>query len=96
MTAADDAIAAQLFTFGFFLLIALYVLSLIKRGNRVRWSDLRGVPLVFIPLVSVVVQIKAGFHLRRSERIAAFVQLAHDLWMRKQRANGFIARRSRR
>lgn len=96
MTTSDGTLGAEVFTLVFFLLLALLALSLMTRGNLVKWSDLRGVPLFLIPLVYCVTQLMASLRLRRGERVRSFLQFANDLWMRKQRIDGFLPRRPRR
>lgn len=90
-----DENGGELLLFVCLALAGLCALSLLARGNQVTREDLRGVPLVFYPLVYCVVQIKAEFRLRRREGVAAFLQLAHDFRMRKKRVDGFLPRRPR-
>jgi hypothetical protein len=96
LTETSSDIGVQLFTFGILLLPALCILSIITRGNLVKMSQLRGIPFFFIPLVYCFLQIRAEVRLRRGQRIAAFLQLANDLRMRKQRVDGRVTRRSSR
>ena len=93
MTAANDDIGVQLFTFGLLILPGLCALSLFVRGNQVKWSDLTGVPIFIIPIVYCIVQIRSEFRLRHREGIATFLQRAHDFRMRKKRVDGFLPRR---
>ena len=96
MTATGDDLGSQLCLFVFLMLVVLCLLSLMRHGNQVKWSDLRGVPFFLIPLVYCAAQFRAGFRLRRAERIRAFRERADDSGMREQRAHGFLPRRTRR
>jgi hypothetical protein len=55
-----------------------------------------GIPLVFIPLAAWFQFVRQKLDSLRRQRIAAFLKLADDLWMRKDRINGFLPRWPRR
>lgn len=63
----------------------------------IRWFWRRhpnaGMPIGLIPFFHYADQVIHKMQLRRHQRIRAFLQLADDLWMRKQRVDGFLPRR---
>lgn len=79
------------------MVIALVALSLIRRGSVVKRSDFPpGMPLLFLPLVYCVLVLRHEWRLWKRQRIRAFLDLANDLRMRKQRIHRllpFITRR---
>lgn len=73
---------------GFLLLFWFGAMWLIC--HRSTWRDVpAGTPMIFVPFV---VLLKAYRRLRRSQRIAAFVQLAAHIRMRQQRVDGVLPR----
>lgn len=68
-------------------------LALIVVGQA-KISELpHGIPLVLVPFAA---WFQFARNLLRRKRIASFLKLADDLWMRKKRINGFFPRRPRR
>lgn len=75
----------------FFVGMALIVFGVIKPRELPR-----GIPIVMLPVAAWLALWKQAKKLRRSQRIAAFLQLANDLRMRKKRVDGLLPRRPAR
>lgn len=85
---------------GFFVLIFFYISLYALFGGRIRNDRPARVPIALMPVAYLLMQINpaieylnAKMTLRNSQRIRAFLKLAHDLRMRKKPVDGFFPRR---
>lgn len=80
---------------GWIVLLGFFASFLPVIFGKVRPSELpKGTPLLLMPIASGLALLKQKMVLRRHQRIAAFLQLADDLRMRKKRVDGFLPRRT--